>query len=207
MARTRKNTAGEIEAGPWSAQLGRGTLIMAAASAVLLAGSRGASAQEEIAGWGHYALNSAWHHESFVQVAGGVGHSLARRGDGTVVAWGDNTYGQCDVPALPGGLTYVDVAAGGWHGLAVRSDGSAVGWGDNDLGQCDVPALPPGLSYIDVVAGSSHGLALRSDGTVLAWGYNNYGQCDVPAPPPGLTYIEVAAGEYHSLARLSDGTN
>jgi len=32
-----------------------------------------------------------------------------------VVAWGSNQFGQCNVPALPPGLTYVEVAAGGWH--------------------------------------------------------------------------------------------
>ena len=39
-------------------------------------------------------------------------HTVARRSDGSVVAWGDNADGQCNVPALPAGLTYVEVAAG-----------------------------------------------------------------------------------------------
>ena len=119
---------------------------------------------------------------------------MARRSDGSVVAWGDNYYGQCNVPALPVGLTYVEVAAGGTHTVARRSDGSVVAWGSNDYGQCNVPALPVGLTYVEVAAGTDHTVARRSDGSVVAWGDNSYGQCNVPALPAGLTYVEVAAG-------------
>src|SRR5258706_524153 len=74
-------------------------------------------------------------------------------GGGSVVAWGDNSYGQCDVPALPSGLTFVDVAAGVGHSVALRSDGSVVAWGANYSGECNVPSLPSGLTYVDVAAG------------------------------------------------------
>ena len=94
----------------------------------------------------------------FVEVAAGGQHTVARRSDGSVVAWGDNDYGQCNVPALPAGLTYVEVAAGVAHTVARRSDGSVVAWGDNRYGQCNVPALPAGLTYVEVAAGGSpHG--------------------------------------------------
>ena len=123
-----------------------------------------------------------------------------------VVAWGDNCYGQCNVPALPAGLTYVEVAAGVAHTVARRSDGSVVAWGDNSSGQCNVPALPAGLTYVEVAAGDDHTVARRSDGSVVAWGDNSYGQCNVPALPAGLTYVEVAAGDDHTVARRSDGS-
>src|SRR5262249_35782579 len=52
---------------------------------------------------------------------------------GTVVAWGDNTYGQSSVPA---GLSSVSaIAAGFQHSLALKSDGTVVAWGDNTYGQ------------------------------------------------------------------------
>jgi alpha-tubulin suppressor-like RCC1 family protein len=54
---------------------------------------------------------------------------VARRSDSSVVAWGDNSFGQCNVPALPPGLSYVEVAAGGLHTVARCSDGSVVAWG------------------------------------------------------------------------------
>jgi hypothetical protein len=52
-------------------------------------------------------------------VAAGFSHSLAVKGDGTVVAWGCNgpDFGQCSVPGGLSGVTAV--AAGRWHSLAL----------------------------------------------------------------------------------------
>jgi len=129
---------------------------------------------------------------------------VARRSDGSVVAWGDNFYGQSNVPALPPGLSYTELAAGEHHTAARRNDGSVVAWGENSYGQCNVPAPPPG-STTSGLPGRSHTVACRSDGQVVAWGFNGSGQCNVPAPPAGLTYVEVAAGAWHTVARRSDG--
>ena len=91
-------------------------------------------------------------------IAAEPGHSLALQSDGTVVAWGDNTYGQADVPA---GLTGVTaIAAGLFHSLALKSDGTVVAWGDDTYGQTDVPA---GLSNVTAIAsGTYHSLAILS---------------------------------------------
>ena len=71
-----------------------------------------ARAQTYVVEWGKRVVDSRWNVEAFVEVAAGRYHTVARRSDGTVVAWGDNWYGQCNVPALPSGLTYVEVAGG-----------------------------------------------------------------------------------------------
>jgi len=131
---------------------------------------------------------------------------VARRSDGSVVAWGHNLWGQCNVPALPVGLTYVEVAAGSSYTVARRSDGSFVAWGDNVVGQCNVPVLSSGPTYVEIAAGGAHTVARRSDGFVVAWGWNPYGQCNVPALQGGLTYVEFAAGWSHTVARSSDGS-
>jgi hypothetical protein len=143
---------------------------------------------------------------TFVEISAGDNHSLGRLSDGSVVAWGSNSFGQCVVPPLPAGLTYVEVSAGGDHSLARRSDGSVVAWGSNANGQCNVPPLPAGLTYVEIAAsrldlvGVGHSVARRSDGTVVAWGNNSHGQCDVPALPAGLTYVKIdAAGNRTEL--------
>ncbi|MBN2027955.1 MAG: hypothetical protein JW854_14495, partial [Actinobacteria bacterium] len=120
--------------------------------------------------------------------------SLGLKSDGTIVAWGWNDFGQCDVPAPNSG--FVAVAAGFRHSLGLKSDGTIVAWGWNDFGQRDVPA--PNSGFVAVAAGNEHSLGLKSDGTIVAWGRNYEGQCDVPAPNSG--FVAVAGGGAHSLA-------
>ena len=133
-----------------------------------------------------------------VAVAAGSSHSLALKADGTVVAWGDNDFGQSDVPAGLSGV--VAVAAGGDHSLALKADGTVVAWGNNNYGQSAVPAGLTGV--VAVAAGGDHSLALKADGTVVGWGINDYGQSAVPAGLRGV--VAVGAGAFHSLALLPD---
>ena len=91
-----------------------------------------------------------------VAIAAGAFHSLALRYDGTVMAWGDNSAGQTNVP--PGLNNVVAVAAGGFNSLALKSDGSVVAWGYDSSGQASVPA---GLTnVVAIAAGYLHSLAL-----------------------------------------------
>jgi alpha-tubulin suppressor-like RCC1 family protein len=139
-----------------------------------------------------------------VAVAGGQGHSVAVRSDGTVWAWGGNAFFGAlgnggntnsstpvqviDVPGSP--LTgIVTVAAGHWpgghHTLALRGDGTVWAWGGNGSGQLGDgtttnrnTAVPvSGLTdVVAIAAGSGHSLAVLSDGTVWAWGSNSAGE-------------------------------
>jgi hypothetical protein len=90
-------------------------------------------------------------------VAGGEGHSLGLKANGSVVAWGYNHDGQCNVP-LPN-TAFVAVAAGAWHSLGLKADGSLVACGWNDYGQCNVPS--PNTGFVAVAAGADHGLGLK----------------------------------------------
>ena len=149
-----------------------------------------------------------------IAVASGAYHNLALKADSTVIAWGENSYGQATVP--PGLTNIVAIAAGNYHSLALGSDGRVFGWGPTnthvEVGQTN--GLPPnygqskipgGLSNVVAIAGGGlHSLALKADGTVVAWGKNNLGQTNVPS---GLTnVVAIAAGTDHSLALRADGT-
>ena len=127
-------------------------------------------------------------------------HSMALKPDGTVAAWGDYHYGQCDVPSGLGDA--VAIAGGFYHSMALKSDGTVAAWGDNDDGQRSVPS---GLGkVVAIAAGGFHSMALTANGTVAAWGNNENGECDVPSGLIGV--VAVSAGSYHSMALKSDGT-
>ena len=116
-----------------------------------------------------------------------------------VVAWGDNSYGQTNVPTGLGSA--VAVAAGSHHSLALQSDGTVVAWGDNVYGQSTIPDWL--TNVVAIAAGQNFSMGLLGDGTVLVGGDDTYGQADVPA---GLSNVVAIAGGYtHGLALTSDG--
>jgi hypothetical protein len=116
-----------------------------------------------------------------------------------MLALGDNSLGQLNIPPIPAGTSVVKIAAGWSDSFALLNDGSLLAWGQNASGQVNVPPLPPGVGYVDVAAGEAHSLALRSNGTVVAWGDNGYGQCNVPALLAGESYTRVEAGRSRSI--------
>lgn len=105
-----------------------------AVTLVISGWSVSARAQSALIGWGDQVFDSRWNDEAFVEISAGGSHTIARRADGSVVAWGANGSGECVVPALPSGITYEAVAAGGTHSVAHRSDGALVAWGRNNEG-------------------------------------------------------------------------
>jgi alpha-tubulin suppressor-like RCC1 family protein len=169
-------------------------------------------------------------------IAAGFDHGLALLSNGTVMAWGDNSYGELgngtttnsDIPVPVSGLSGVTaVTAGGDDSLALLDDGTVVAWGDNSYGELgngtttssDSPVAVSGLSGVTAVsAGLEHALALVSGGRVMAWGNDDAGQLgdgstdgisETPVAVTGLTgstVTAVSAGLDHSLGLLSDGT-
>ncbi len=119
---------------------------------------------------------------------------------GLVVAWGDNSGGQLNVPTNLSSV--VAIAGGDYHSAALRSDGTLTAWGYNGDGETNVPG--GSLRYVSLAAGAAHNLAVREDGSLTAWGRNDAGQCNIPAGASSGV-LSVAAGDSHSLALVSGG--
>ncbi|MCX6854862.1 MAG: MBG domain-containing protein [Verrucomicrobia bacterium] len=142
--------------------------------------------------------------KTVVSISAGAYHSLALCSDGTVVAWGSNSYGNLgngssDASSVPAavvtngvlaGKIVVAVSAGNQHSLALCSDGTVAAWGANYFGQLGnngttgssvpVAVTATGLLsrkiVVSITAGSYHCMALCSDGTLAAWGFNGSGE-------------------------------
>lgn len=127
-------------------------------------------------------------------------NTVVLKADGTIATWGDNSYGQTDVPEGLGTIT--SIASGGLHTAVLKADGTVAAWGRNVEGQTDVPADLVNVKSIDT--GGRHTVALKEDGTVVAWGWNANGQTDVPAD---LTNVKaISAGDLFTVALKEDGT-
>jgi hypothetical protein len=118
-----------------------------------------------------------------------------------VIAWGDNSARQTNVPSNLDDA--VAVAGGDFHSIALRHDGSLVGWGLNADGQTTVPTNSQ--RFVSIAAGAAHNLAITEAGSVIGWGRNDAGQIVVPSVTSNSA-VSVAAGDSHSLALLSSGT-
>ncbi len=95
-----------------------------------------------------------------VAIASGASHALAPRANGQVVAWGNNNYGQTNVP--PGLSDVIAIAAGLTHSVALTADRQLVQWGEGEAAR-DLPQILPG--YVTAIAaGSEHSLALMAPG-------------------------------------------
>jgi alpha-tubulin suppressor-like RCC1 family protein len=134
-----------------------------------------------------------------VAIAAGTHHTVGLKVDGTVVAWGDNAYGQTNVP--PGLREVVAISTGGRHSFAIRRDGTAVAWGHNANGQATLPA---GLEKVAAIASAdAANVALLPDSTVVSWG--NLADALAPIPPNATNIISIVGGSYVT-AKRRDGS-
>ncbi|MFA6603821.1 MAG: hypothetical protein WCT10_03170, partial [Patescibacteria group bacterium] len=141
---------------------------------------------------------------SVTTITAGSGHSLVRKSDGTVWAFGKNNWGQTGqdnaniatmTPTQVAGLYgIVALAAGDSHSLALRSDGTVRAWGYDGSFQlgtaavehCYVGTQTHPCSFLpvqseltgvnNISAGSQNSYAMKLDGSLWSWGEGSYGQ-------------------------------
>ncbi|GAA4224942.1 hypothetical protein GCM10022254_05670 [Actinomadura meridiana] len=223
----RPGAAVEPKLAPVTGVDGQGTLGKVRAVAGGARHSLAILASGKVLAWGandHGQLGDGTHRDSAVPVPvrapdGGNGRlnnviaisanndfSMALRGDGTVVTWGDGSSGQRGTgertsPPTPTTVQAPDghgplrdvtaIAADGHTELVLRRNGQVLAWGANDYGMVgdgtreDRPRPVPvrGLDgsgrlngVVRIAIGGQHGLALLGDGRVASWGHNDLGQ-------------------------------
>lgn len=101
----------------------------------------------------------------------GKGHTVGLKSDGTVVAVGDNNYGQCEVSDWE---NIVKVAAGDWYTVGLKKNGEIEITGSNYPGTryIDEEIIEQCNNIVDIAAGFGQTLCLNKNGTVTAFGFD-----------------------------------
>jgi alpha-tubulin suppressor-like RCC1 family protein len=175
----------------------------------------------------------------WVQVSGNGSHSsnssLGVRANGTLWAWGNNSYGKLgdnttvgksSPVSVVGGFTdWVQASAGSVHSLGLRANGTLWAWGRNDFGALgdntvvdkSSPVLVAGgfTDWVQVSAGRNNAIGLRANGSLWSWGANTVGQLGDNTTTNRSSPVTVVGGftdwiqasiNAHCLAIRADGT-
>ena len=124
-------------------------------------------------------------------------HIVGVRADGTVVADGRNSEGQCNVSKW---TNVIAVDTGRRFTIGLRADGTVIARGLNNNKQCETRSW---RNIVDISAGYEHTAGLMSDGRVVATGDNTFGQCNVSG---WSDIVDVSAGNGFTLGLRSNGT-
>ena len=130
-------------------------------------------------------------------VSASYSHTVGLRTDGTVVAVGSNSDGQCEVQAWH---DIIAISAGGSHTVGLKSDYTVVAVGSNVYERSNVQDW---RRIVAISAGGSHTVGLKSNGTVVAVGSNVYGRSNVQ---DWRRIVAISADGSHTVGLKSNGT-
>jgi alpha-tubulin suppressor-like RCC1 family protein len=161
------------------------------------------------------------------EIAAAGAHTCARRGDGTVLCWGDNQRGQigaeatqvcpstalgCNpTPTLVADLPPIaELGLGDANTCGLAVDRRAFCWGDNAAGQFGGDA-PPGVygraievperhGSIDLAGGETYTCARDGGGVIACSGQNAHGELGIGNYVPSATPMEIPSVEASGLA-------
>ncbi len=122
----------------------------------------------------------------WASVAGGSGHTVATKTDGTLWTWGLNSSGElginnvsrrfAPVQTISGGTDWSKIACGLSYTMAIKTDGTLWLWGNNNWGQLGinnrsnrsspVQIISGGTNWTKIAGGSLHSAAITID-TIL----------------------------------------
>ena len=136
-----------------------------------------------------------------IQITSGDGFIVGLKSNGTVVAWGKNDLGQCDVPAALS--TVKKIYSWNTGSFAIRQDGTIEHWGKST--GFDYPELLTRSNINDYSFGKNHLLILNKNGTIttLTKGSDSY---RLKNPPKRGKFISIVSGYDHICALRENGT-
>ncbi|WP_417040777.1 Calx-beta domain-containing protein [Cylindrospermopsis raciborskii] len=133
----------------------------------------------------------------------------ALKSDGSVVTWGDSSYGgnsSSVSSSLTSGVTQIFSTGAAF--AALKSDGSVVTWGDSNYGG-DSSSVSSSLTsgVTQIFSTGSAFAALKSDGSVVTWGLSSSGG-DSSSVSSSLTsgVTQIFSNVYAFAALKSDGS-
>jgi alpha-tubulin suppressor-like RCC1 family protein len=170
---------------------------------------------------------------SQTSTAGGA-FGTAIQPNGTLWAWGNNSFGQLGTntitlsnissPVQVGALSiWSSVASGFSATVAIQSNGTLWSWGQNNFGQLGLsdttnrssPVQVGALSnWVTVLSTGSSPLSIVSNGSLYAWGRNEFGQLgqndtltrSSPVQVLNFAFTQLGVGVTNGYAIRNDGT-
>lgn len=159
------------------------------------------------------------------EVEAGLEYGLAIKDNGTLWAWGANSFGMLGdgtgetrkSPIQVGtDSNWSKVSANETFTLALKSDGTLWAWGRNNEGQIGdgtytVRAVPTQIGvdtdWSEISAGQRHSVAIKKNGTLWAWGVHDNGQLGLGTTSFANVNIPTQVGSSSDWKTISAGRN